>query len=303
MPVPAVGEVFDPFLRKLADGKDHKMPEIADAVAAAFELTEADRTALFPTGRDSVFANRLGWARTYLKKAGLIAYSGWGVYRITPAGQHAAESQRKGKIDLQYLKTFPSFMAFYAPQSSIAPAVHPSVEPIKIDPEVSIEVGIDQLRKQLSTELLTHVKALSPKSFEELVVALICGMGYGGSRKDAGTAMGMSGDGGIDGVVREDRLGLDEIYIQAKRWDSVVGRPVVQAFVGALHGRQARRGVIITTSNFTKEAHEYAKACADRIVLIDGAQLTDLMFEYNLGVSIKTTYEVKELDLNYFEQF
>ena len=284
------------------------MAEISDRLAEDFKLTSEERRALLPSGKDQVFANRLGWARTYLKKAGLISYTTWGVFRITSEGQAAVQGLAAGKIDLTYLKTFPSFMAFYSPSTSngdqpVASSVLSPQKTAEIDPEESIEFSVAQMRKQVGVELLTRVKAVSPQAFENLVVRLICDLGYGGSRKDAGEAIGRAGDGGLDGVIREDRLGLDLIYVQAKRWEGVVGRPVVQGFVGALHGKKARRGVIITTSAFTKEAYEYAEACADRIILIDGTRLVDLMFEYNIGVSVRTKYEVKEMDLTFFEQF
>ncbi len=251
-----------------------------------------------------MFANRLGWARTYLKKAGLITYVTWGVFQITDAGEEALLHLGPEKVTLKFLKTFPGFLAFYAPASGVATALSeatPSADEKQIDPEGAIESGFAMLKRQVESELLEKVKGITPQSFEDLVVKLILGMGYGGSQQDAGRAIGRSGDGGIDGVIQEDRLGLDVIYLQAERWEGVVGRPVVQAFVGALHGRHAGRGILLTTSSFTKEATDYAKTISDRVILIDGTRLVSLMFEYSIGVRVRQTYLLKALDPMFFE--
>lgn len=203
-----------------------------------------------------------------------------------------------------FLVSWPSMLQGTAATTKCLSLLKPAaLESTQADPEESIELSVEQIGEQVKAELLAGVKSLSPQAFENLVVRLICDMGYGGSRKDAGEAVGGAGDGGIDGVIREDKLGLDLIYLQAKRWEGTVGRPLVQGFVGALHGKNARRGVMITTSTFTYEASSYAESCTDRIILIDGSRLVDLMFEYNIGVSIKTTYELKEVNLTFFEQF
>ena len=308
MPIPEVGNLFDPFLRAIVDEREYRLADLEDRLAKLYRLTDEERRALLPSGKDQVFANRLGWARTYLKKAGLLEYVRWGVFRITEQGKRAVAASREGDINLPFLKQYPSFLDFYSPvvpaqARQAAPDViaTPETEKSRIDPEGNIEASIASLRGQVALDLLERVKAISPKAFEDLVVLLIVGMGYGGSQREAGEALGAAGDGGIDGIVREDRLGLDVIYLQAKRWQNVVGRPQIQGFVGALHGRHAARGIFITTSAFTKEAVDYVKSISDRVILIDGLQLVDLMFEYNIGVRVKTTYEVKGVDLTFFE--
>lgn len=305
MAIPSVASLFDPFLRQLKESNECRMSEISNKLATSFALSEEELKQLLPSGKDLVFANRLGWVRTYLKKAGLIEYVSWGVFRITEAGRKTLDQLQESQLTLQFLKQFPSFMEFYSPSAPLTDVQFTSkpvlAEEGNIDPEGSIEAGFALIRSQVEVDLLSKVKSVSPESFEELVVKLILGMGYGGSQQDAGRAIGRTGDGGIDGVIQEDRLGLDRIYLQAKRWEGVIGRPIVQAFVGALHGKHAVRGVLITTSSFTRDAMEYATAISDRVILVDGAKLVDLMFEFNIGVRIKETYTLKIIDPSFFE--
>lgn len=288
---------------------DHKLADISQSIAAQFHLTEEDIRALLPSGKDRVFGNRLGWARTYLKKAGLVSYSTWGVFRITDEGNAALTEIGNGKIDLSFLKKYPSFLEFYSPtpasqDAKVNPvlAVEPKAEEKQLDPEEAVEISTLLLRDRLKAELLSKVKTVPPGAFEDLVVRLIKKMGYGSTLVDAGQAVGGSGDGGIDGIINEDRLGIDRIYLQAKRWEGSVGRPIVQGFAGALQGRNSSRGVLITTSFFTKDAEEYVKHLPARIILIDGSKLVDLMFEHNVGVVNKRTHEIKSLDLTFFEE-
>ena len=271
--IPDVGQLFDPFLRAISDGKDYQIAEVTDVVAAKFQLSDEELRTYLPSGKQFIFRNRMGWARTYLKKAGLVSYSSWGVFQISDEGKKALKDMPDGGIDLQFLKKYPSFLEFYSPSSTIGavkvvPVQDAKDEEKQLDPEEAIEVGAARLRSQLTSELLAKIKTIPSEAFEELVVRLLTGMGYGGSQTDAGQALGRSGDGGIDGIIREDRLGLDLIYLQAKRWEGNVGRPVVQSFVGALHGRHAARGVLLTTSSFTKEAEDYAKSLGVRVILL-----------------------------------
>jgi restriction system protein len=250
-----------------------------------------------------VFGNRVGWARTYLKKAGLISYPKETYFQITEQGQKVL-SGKPEKINVKFLRQFPSFMEFHSPNKEDSSESELEVdEAPSATPEELLASGYLKLRKQLEFDVLARVKACSADFFEQLVVRLLTTMGYGGSLVDAGRAIGKSGDGGVDGIIKEDRLGLDLLFIQAKKWDNtVVGRPEIQKFVGALHGQKAKKGIFITTSTFSKEARDYAEGLDDRrVILIDGAQLTSLMFDYGTGVSTANNYVVKRIDSDFFE--
>jgi restriction system protein len=305
MPIPDYQSIMLPLLRLAADGEEHRTRDAIPQMAKEFQLTEGELAELTPSGQDYVFNNRYGWARTYLKKAGLIHYTGWGRFQITNAGRSLLDEQPE-KIDLAILKRYPEFLEFYGgarspeDQSSVA-----DIEPKLADetPEELIASAHAKLRKLVQSELLERIVSGSSKSFERLVVTLLTTMGYGGSTADAGKALGRPHDGGIDGVIKEDKLGLDLIYIQAKKWrDTTVGSVEVQSFVGALAGVKARKGVFITTSKFSREAETYAAALENKVILIDGERLTELMFEYSLGVSTVHTYEVKRVEMDFFEE-
>jgi restriction system protein len=291
-----------PLLKIAGDGKVHPKREAVNILAEQFGLTQEELKELLPSGKQSVFDNRIGWARTYLKMAGLIEYPKRGHFQITARGKTVL-AQTPPFINVAFLRQFPEFLEFYGPQkqASVPELLEPH-ESLSETPEELVASGYLKLRKQLESDLLGRVKSASPEFFELLVVRLITAMGYGGSLVDAGKAIGKSGDGGVDGVIKEDRLGLELIFLQAKRWDNAsVTRPEVQKFVGALHGKKARKGIFLTTSTFTKDAREYAEAVETKVILIDGVQLAELMFEYGVGVSTETTYVVKRIDSDFFE--
>lgn len=299
MAVPDYQSIMLPLLRISADGKEHRLSEVIETLAGQFNLTDQERKELLPSGRQAKFDNRVGWARTYMKKAGLLESTGRGKLRITQRGIDVLKSNPEN-INSNYLKRFPEFLEF---QNLSRPDKKPDEEngnePDQT-PEETLESSYQALRAELAQELLVKIKKCSPKFFEKLVVDLLVAMGYGGSRNDAGQAVGQSGDGGIDGIIKEDKLGLDAVYIQAKRWEGTVGRPVIQAFAGSLEGHRARKGVVITTSQFSQDAREYIKMIEKKIVLIDGKQLMQLLIDYEIGVAEVTSYTVKKIDLDYF---
>ena len=290
-----------PLLKHISDQKVHTLRDVVEGLAEQFDLTEEDRREMLPSGMQHAFDNRVGWARTYLKKAGLLTSPKRAAMQITPRGLEVLQ-QAPPRIDVAYLKRFQEFVEFQnAKRESTAPEV------IEEDsngrtPEEIIESGYEQVRAALGQELLAKVQGLSWMDFERLVVQLLVRMGYGGSVKDAGRALTKGGDEGIDGTIKEDKLGLDIIYIQAKKWQTgnTVGRPEIQKFVGALAGQGAKKGIFITTSSFSKEAREYVPRNETKIVLIDGEELTQLMIDHDLGVTTQRTYAVKRIDSDFF---
>jgi restriction system protein len=299
MTIPDYQSLMLPLLRYLADGKERRLRDLIDQLAHEFSLTEAERRELLPSGQQPVFDNRIGWARTYLKKAGLLESPRLGWVRITQRGLHVLE-QKPERITSEFLKQFEEFRAFIA-QSNTTTATNDAVPPDNTaSPEELMERAYETLKQNLLAELLEQVKRASPAFFERLVVELLVRMGYGGSFQEAARAIGRSGDEGIDGIIKEDRLGFDVVYVQAKRWGQAVSRPEVQKFAGALQGHRARKGVFLTTSTFTKEAQEYVEKIDSKIVLIDGERLAELMFEHNVGVSTVTSYPVKRIDNDFF---
>ncbi|MFM0233268.1 restriction endonuclease [Paraburkholderia sediminicola] len=301
MAIPDYQTCMLPFLRHLADGKEHSLRETEDALAEHFRLSATERAELLPSGQQGIFKNRVGWARTYLKKASLLDAPRRGVFKITERGLQTLAAN-PARIDVKYLERWPEFIEFRdaakPPGESIPAADLPAT---KNTPEEAIELAYQGLRKQLGLELLSWILSCSPTFFEQLVVELLVKMGYGGSRRDAGERVGQTGDGGIDGIIKEDRLGLDTIFIQAKRWQGAVGRPEIQKFVGALQGQRAKKGVFITTSTYTADATEYASRIDTKVVLIDGKQLSELMIDFDVGVSGSASYIVKRIDSDYFE--
>ena len=302
MAIPDYQTCMLPFLRYLSDGADHTLRDAEESLAEHFKLTSTERAELLPSGQQGVFKNRIGWARTYLKKAGLLESPKRGVFKITARGLKTIASVPT-RIDAKYLEQFPEFVEFRdvsKPESGSVAAVE--LPPSKTTPEEAIELAHQGLREQLAAELITRILSCSPTFFEQLVVELLVKMGYGGSRRDAGERIGQTGDGGIDGIIKEDRLGLDTIFIQAKRWQGSVGRPEIQKFVGALQGQRAKKGVFITTSSYTAEAADYATRIDTKVVLIDGKQLAGLMIDFDVGVASAATYVVKRIDSDYFEE-
>jgi restriction system protein len=280
--------------------------EAVDALAKELALTEDDLKELLPSGIQSTFINRVGWASTYMKKAGLLETTRRGFYRITDRGRDLLKKQPKA-INVKLLKQYPEFLEF---QQLKGTRSGDKTNELKKTPDIStatpseaLEEAYENLRDELADELLGRLKNISPAFFERVVVELLVKMGYGGSRADAGKAIGRSGDGGIDGIIKEDKLGLDVVYIQAKRWDNnPVGRPDVMQFAGALQAQRANKGIFITTSRFTDDARNYVSQIGSKIVLIDGEQLTSLMIEHDVGVSTVSLYPVKKVDSDYFEQ-
>lgn len=296
MPIPDFQTIMLPLLRLAGDGSNHTSSESIEYLAREFKLQQFELREMLPSGREARFANRVRWAIAYLKMAGLIQAADRGSFRVTPRGSGILESP-PAKIDIKFLMRFPEFQAIRSsgrkePTSKPATAVQ--------TPEEALEGSYQKLREELAVELLQRVAACSPSFFERLVVDLLVAMGYGGSRRDAGRAVGQSGDGGIDGIIKEDKLGLDVLYIQAKRWQNTVGRPVVQAFAGSLEGQRARKGVLITTSQFSPDALDYVERIEKRIILIDGLQLANLMVEHGIGVAEVARYPVCKVDLDYF---
>lgn len=302
MSIPDYQTCMLPFLRFLGDGKEHSMREAEDALAEQFTLTPGERAELLPSGQQGIFKNRVAWARTYMKKAGLVEIPKRGVSKITERGQKTLVSN-PARIDVKFLQQFPEFIEFRenskTDNGSLPP---PEIAPSETTPEEAIELAHQGLREQLSQELISRILSCSPTFFEQLVVELLVKMGYGGSRRDAGERIGQTGDGGIDGIIKEDRLGLDTIFIQAKRWQGSVGRPEIQKFVGALQGQRAKKGVFITTSTYTAEAIDYASRIDTKVVLMDGKQLASLMIDFDVGVSVSASYVVKRIDSDYFEE-
>ena len=292
-----------PVLRMTSDGNEHKASDMVEKIADEFELTLDERTELLASGNQAVFNNRIGWARSYLKKACLLDSSKRGYVHITDRGRELLKTA-PDRIDVKLLDRYPEFVSFRKGKnetSSPSNAANDIEQDQALTPEDALADAYNVLTANLQAEVLAIVLESSPAFFERLVVDLLVSMGYGGNRQDAGRAMGKSGDGGIDGIINEDRLGLDVIYIQAKRWEGSVGRPEIQKFAGALQGRRAKKGVFITTSNFTKDALEYTSIIESRIILIDGKLLTKLMIEFNIGVSSVGRYEVKSVDSDYFD--
>jgi restriction system protein len=300
MAVPEYQVFMLPLLKLASDQQDHTLSEAYDSLAQELGISDAERSELLPSGRQSRFDNRAGWARTYLKKAGLIDSAGRGKFRITPRGLDVLKSKPTA-ITKEFLTRFPEFKDFQARQT-IKQDNGVEEEDHSRTPDETLDAAYQVLRRTLAQDLLDRIKSSSPRFFEAVVVDLLLALGYGGSRIDAGEIVGKSGDGGIDGIIKEDKLGLDAIYVQAKRWNGTVGRPTLQEFAGSLAGRKARKGVIITTSQFSPEAKDYADRLDMKIVLIDGEQLAQLMIDYGVGVAEKVAYSVKRIDEDYFTE-
>lgn len=304
MSVPSYDMFMLPLLRILADGEEHELKNVRARLADEFGISAEDRAELLPSGKQAVFDSRVGWAKTYLEKAGLLTAPRRARYRISDEGKAVLTSAPE-RIDKAYLMQFETFRIFINPpgqENGEAEQEAPTQAPPVMTPEEALEKAYKEIRKKVEAELLDAISAASPGFFEKLVVELLVKMGYGGSREDAGRALGRSHDGGIDGIIKEDHLGLDAIYVQAKRWQNNVGRPDVQAFTGSLEGERARKGVFITTSNFSNEARDYVKRIEKKVVLIDGRQLAALMVDFGIGVNAVNAYEIKRVDTDYFSE-
>lgn len=299
MATPDFQSIMLPLLKFLGDKQEHSKREVVDALAKEFHLTDKELNELLSSGQQAVFDNRVGWARTYMKKAGLIESTRRGFFKITQRGLDVLK-QNPEKINVKFLDQFPEFIEFRQTKREKKDQGIFIEKGDERTPEELLEAGYQKIRQNLTQELLIQIKQCSPSFFERLVVELLVKMGYGGSRIDAGKAVGGSGDEGIDGIIKEDRLGLDVIYIQAKRWEATIGRPEIQKFVGALQGQRAKKGIFITTSDFSNEAIQYTSSIDSKIVLVDGEKLAQLMIDFDIGVSSVASYEVKKIDTDYF---
>lgn len=302
MAIPDFQTIMRPLLQVASDGNQHSNRDARETLARTFKLTEEEKNALLPSGRQGIFVNRVAWAKAYLQQAGLLDTPQRGHFKITERGRQALNDV-PDRITIGYLQRFPEFAQFRSStRKPKAPELEPNTEEEEHTPEETLEAAHLRLRADLAAELLSRVKRSSPRFFEHLVVELLLKMGYGGSREEAGEAVGAAGDEGIDGVISEDRLGLDTIYLQAKRWEGTVGRPEIQKFVGALHGKRAKKGVFITTGSFSADARDYVKNIEPKVVLIDGRQLAELMIDFNVGVDSVISYQVKRITSDYFDE-
>lgn len=308
MKIPDFQSIMLPLLNFYSDNLEHTTSETIEYLAKEFNLTEEDLAELLPSGTQRIFPNRVYWAIAHLKMANLIENTQRAHYKITSNGLELLSANPE-KVNLKLLKTIPEYVEHTKSiKKERYSKIDDSDESIsdtddnELTPEENLEYSYQKIQKSLAQELLQKIKKISPSFFERLVVELLVKMGYGGSLKDAGKSIGKSGDEGIDGIIKEDRLGLDVIYVQAKRWEGVVGRPELQKFVGALAGQGAKKGIFITTSYFSKEALDYTPKNETKIVLIDGEQLARYMIDFDLGVSTMSTYLVKKIDSDYFEE-
>jgi restriction system protein len=309
MSIPDFQSMMLPLLQYAEDGREHSMGEAVDAIADVFKLTEEERNELYPSGKKKpIFADRLAWTRTFLKQARLLEDTRRSHFKITGRGLSVL-GEKPLKINMKYLERYPEYVAFRnrvrdKTKSATVGTTRAKESTAKADslqtPKEAMELNYQRSKEALAQELLSTIRQQSPAFFERLVVELLVRMGYGGSIQDAGQAIGRSSDEGIDGIIKEDKLGLDVIYLQAKRWVRTVTRPEIQQFAGALQGQRAKKGVFITTSDFTNEAKNYVAGIDSKIVLIEGEQLAQLMIDHNVGVVIDTLYELKRLDTDYF---
>ncbi len=297
MAIPDYQSIMLPLLRLAGDGNICHIHDAYSGMVELFALTAEEKRTLLPSGKQKVIDNRVGWARTYLVKAGLLQSSKRGYFQITAAGQAFLKTNAE-TLTVDDLSAYDSFNEFMNGRNTQKEKPRSSDQ--TQTPEEVLEQATEEMQQDLAQELLSKIKECTPDFFEHLVVDLLVSMGYGGSRKEAGEVIGRSGDGGIDGIIKEDKLGLDTVYLQAKRWEGSVGRPDIQRFVGALQGVRARRGVFLTTSHFTPDAKDYVRNIEARVVLLDGQQLASLMIEHGLGVSTVGTYTVKRIDSDYF---
>jgi restriction system protein len=301
--IPDYQTLMLPLLKITADRKEYHYRDLIEALSTEFQLTDDERKEFLASGNQSIFDNRVGWAKTYLKKAGLLDSPKRATFVITELGKQTL-SKNLDRIDNKNLRQFPSFLEFQNISHNVEETEEETgnIEILKHTPEETLDKAYQRIRESLASDLLNRVVQLSLAFFERLVVELLVKMGYGGSIKDAGKAIGKSGDEGIDGTIKEDKLGLDIIYIQAKRWKpgNMVGRPELQKFVGALAGQGAKKGIFITTSYFSNDAKAYTPRNETKIVLIDGEQLAQLMIDHNLGCTTQQIYELKKIDSDYF---
>lgn len=301
MPIPDFQALMLPLLRTLSDGQERKMRDLTASLAEQFHLTDDERKEMLPSGQQTIFSNRVAWAKAHLKNAGLLENPSRGKVLISAQGRSILD-QKPAVLNCKFLKQFPSYLDFIGqgqtePGSSVPDPIEGQKTPLEL-----LDESYQTLRKATAEELLTRLKGCSPGFFEQVVVRLLQAMGYGGITGEA-TVTGKPGDAGIDGVIKEDKLGLDVVCIQAKRWDVSVGRPIVQGFVGSMDYIRARKGVILTTSHFTKDALDFVDRIeGKKVVLIGGDQLADLMIEHNVGVTPTKSYNLKDVSNDFFDE-
>ena len=308
MAVPKYNEFFSPVLRALETGEIKHVSEIRKFALDYLNVSEEDRKALLPSNTQLLVDIRVNWSITYLRKANLIERVARGKYKVTNTGLRVLHAM-KDHVELKDLYQFDSFRQFINTDTMSEEKKDLSKPSVLEDlqegtPQDNLNASMEQINKELSANLLSEIMERSPAFFEKMVVQLLLKMGYGSALED-GFVTGCSGDEGIDGIIREDKLGFSSIYIQAKRWaeDKAIGRPEIQKFVGALAGQGAQKGLFITTGTFTKEARSYVeKQLSTKVVLVDGEKLTKLMIEYNLGVSVETVYTIKKIDTDFFSE-
>ena len=303
MPIPDFQTFMRPLLVSIEDGSEHDLKDVKKSLINKFKVTDEDLQVKIPSQRAYRFDNRLGWANTYLKKAGLISSKRRGFLQITEQGKQFL-LQHPDQIKVADLKSIDEFKSFHKAKESNNTQQNQdiAIEDTVKSPEEIIDSAYNLIFNGLVVELLSTIKSCSAQFFERLVVDLLITMGYGGSRKEAGAAIGRTGDGGIDGIINEDKLGLDSIYIQAKRWEKTVPIKEIRDFAGSLLSKKARKGVFITTSDFPKSAYEFVNSIEPKIILIDGEKLAGLMIEHNVGISVKDSYVIKGIDNDYFEE-
>jgi restriction system protein len=301
--IPDYQSIMLPLLKRISDGEIYKFRNLIDILTEEFELTEEEQKELLPSGQQPIFDNRVGWANTYMKKAGLIKSEKRGYLQITEKGKQVI-NQNPNEINVKFLRQFPEFKEFTKVKRNGTTKAKEIKEITEEEqtPEEMLEYAHQKLTNDLSQELIETIKGCSPRFFENLVIDLLLAMGYGGSRADAGKAIGKSSDGGIDGIIKEDKLGLDIIYVQAKRWENTVPTREIRDFAGALLAKKAKKGIFITTSEFPKSAIEYVNQIEPKLILIDGNRLGELIIEFDVGVSTQRIYKVKRIDSDYFEE-
>jgi len=300
--IPDYQAIMLPLLKFASDGKEHSIEEARGKMASIFSLTDEEKKALLPSGRQTVFSNRVAWAKVYLHHAGILNSPRRGYFQISERGREVL-SENPRDLNVKYLERFPEFIEFRTTDKKPKKAAaQVQIESNEETPEEMLESAYQRLRADLTADVLGRLKNCSPEFFERLVVEVLLKMGYGGSRTEAGEAIGASGDEGIDGIINEDRLGLDVIYLQAKRWQGTVGRPEIQKFVGALHGKRAKKGIFITTGTFSTEALDFVSKIESKVALIDGKQLAGMMIDFNVGVTPQAAYETKRVDSDYFDE-
>jgi restriction system protein len=300
MTVPTFQQMMLPLLTFLQDGGEHDYAEAAAALKKALAVSDEDLAELLPSGKQTKFMNRLYWTKVHLSKALLVETTTPKKFRLTNRGVELLNEMPK-TVGMQLLSRFPEYGVFRNGKQSASPTLAPNEDVMEETPEEQLEAAYRTIRQNLEQALLSYVLKAPPAFFEQLVIDLLIAMGYGGSRRDAGQAVGKNSDGGIDGIISEDRLGLDIIYLQAKRWQNTVGSPEVRDFVGSLVGHSASKGVFLTTSSFSKDARDYVRKVPQKVVLIDGSRLVELMVDYGIGVSDVIAYHVKKVDTDYFD--